>query len=156
MKKLLWGIGGAVLAVLYLVLSGALAIRIIGQKAGAVFDFNNVVVAVTSPRMPYLPLIALATLSVLVVFFLTFAVRGLGFAERRTFVLGFFLVALFLIVWSFLLAVGRSADGDMPVGVAEGWKGWIEQGGASPAVHVVALLAVSSLLMRFQPREETP
>jgi len=139
----------------YVLVAGALSVQAIGQEAGAVFDLYNTVISITSPRIPLLPMLATAALSVLVMFFLTIGSLKRSGRSRQSLIAGFFLATALLVTWAFLLTAARDNGDDVTVGVLAGWKGWLEKGGNSSAVHVVALLSVGSLWLRFEPEQMT-
>lgn len=126
----------------FVILVGALTVQVIGLQAGAVFDLSNTVVAVTEPRHPVWPSVAIAVLGVLVMVALVAGGRRGG---RPALVGGFVVATAALVVWGFALMVDRNSAGEQTVGVLAGWTGWVEKGGLSPAVHVVLLLALASL-----------
>lgn len=126
----------------FVILVGALTVQVIGLQAGAVFDLSNTVVAVTEPRHPVWPSVAIAVLGVLVMVALVAGGRRGG---RPALVGGFVVATAALVVWGFALMVDRDSGGEQTVGVLAGWAGWVEKGGLSPAVHVVLLLALASL-----------
>lgn len=148
MKNAGWGVCGITLGVIFVIAVGALSVQAIGQEAGAVFDLYNTVIRITPPRIPLLPMLATATLSVLVMLFLTLGSLKMSRRSRQALVAGFFLTAALLITWALLLTAARRT-GDITLGVLPGWKGWLEKGGRSSAVHVVTLLSVGSLWCRF-------
>lgn len=148
MRNLGWGICGVMLGLVFVLVNGTLEVQVIGQEAGAVLNFNNTMVTVASPRTPLLPLAAIAVLSFLVMLFLTLGTTNLPRQSRWSFVGGFFLATAALITWAFFLTGGTEGP-DTTLGILEGWQGWVEKGGRSSAVHVVALLSVASLRLRF-------
>lgn len=148
MKNVAWVLFGAMLSALFILLSGALGIRIIGLESGAVIDLSNAVIGVTSPRPPVLPMLSLATLSVLVTYVLTISSMRLSLHSRRAFIGGFFLASTALIGWAFTLSSDRKYHGPDVIGIREGWQGWLEEAGNLSAVHVVVLLAVGSLMLQ--------
>ncbi|MFV2010478.1 MULTISPECIES: hypothetical protein [unclassified Micromonospora] len=145
MKALAWGICGLALGVLFVFVVGILSVQVAGLRAGAVFDLNNVVVAVTSPRVPFLQIFAIATLGGLVTYSFVLGVRKLVRPSWLALVSGFAVSVVVLIFWSFVIAPSVSVGRDLPLGILEGWEGWIQEGGMNPAVHVVFLLALGSL-----------
>lgn len=149
MRSAVWGICGIALGVVFVLAVGALSVQAIGQEAGAMFDLYNTVIRITPPRIPLLPMLATAVLSVLVMLVLTLGSLELSMRSRQALVAGFFLAAALLITWALLLTAARNTGGDRTVGVLPGWKGWLEKGGRSSAVHVVTLLSVGSLWCRF-------
>lgn len=151
MRTFIHSLYGLALGGLFVLLAGALGVQVIGQEAGAVYDVSNTVVGITAPRVPWLPLLALATLAALVLFFVTVAASRTGELARRSLVAGFLLSTAALVLWGFLLDAAQLHDGDVPPGVRQGWMGWLAEGGTSSTVHVIALVALGSLWLRILP-----
>lgn len=155
MRDLGWSISGIGLSVVLVLATGALRIQLIGQEAGAVFDLNNTVVGITSPRTPLLPMLATAMLNALAVLVITRGSRRMHRRSRLALAAGFTFASVLLITSSFFVGFPGDADSSGPLGVVEGWQGWLEKGGSSPAVHVVALLSLGSLWLLRVPRGRT-
>lgn len=133
------------LGLVYVLLTGILSIQAIGARAGAVFDLNNELVAVTSPRIPVVPMLATALLSGLVFYAVAVVIQKRAIGVRISTVAGFTVAVIALIIWSFTITPDGAPRGVGPVGVAVGWEGWIQKGGTNPAVHLVVVLALGAL-----------
>lgn len=147
-----WGICGIGLGVVFVFAVGILSIQAAGLRLGAILDLNNMAVAVTSPRVAFLQIIGIAALSTLVMFLLAVAVRKRAKRFRVAFVAGFSVATVLLVSLSFVLAPFRGPQDGLSIGFEPGWVGWLVEGGSSPAVHVVFLLAVGSVWLYSSSR----
>lgn len=134
-----WFLLGVIVSVGYIVISGLLAIQIIGGQSGAQFDLSNRIVAVSQPTIPILRYCALAALGVLVISVVSPALSAGGErGPRRELAIGFFLGAASLTVLAFTLSdPATGLGGVMDVGVLPGIEGWIQKGGRIASTHVV-------------------
>ncbi|WP_422770229.1 hypothetical protein ACN28C_26425 [Plantactinospora sp. WMMC1484] len=145
MKTIAWAVGGVALGIVYVLLVGILGIQIIGARAGAVFDLNNELVAVTSPSVPVLQMIASALLSGLVFYVVTIGLQKRTARIRVSTVAGFVVAVTSLVIWSFVIAPDAvPLGGASTEGIAIGWEGWIQEGGVNPAVHVLIVLVLGA------------
>lgn len=141
-----WAFLGVAVGVVFVVIVGVLSIQVIGRRAGMVFGLDNVPVGLTVPQVPFVPMLAIAAVSTLVMYSLTRLVRRNSRRSRVAFVAGFSVSTALLILLAFGIAPGVDTPrGELPLGVLAGWRGWIQEGGASPAVHVLLFLAIGSL-----------
>ena len=90
-KSLPWAVGGAALGTAYVLLTGILSVRIIGERAGAVFNLNNEVVEITRPASPWVPTLVSALLSAVVFYAIAVEVRKSNAGTRLAAVGGFHL-----------------------------------------------------------------
>ncbi|MDX6231123.1 MAG: hypothetical protein QOH68_71 [Nocardioidaceae bacterium] len=147
-----WTVGALGLGIAYVLAVGVLSVQTMGARAGAKFDLNNELVSVTSPTIPVLPMLGTALLSALVLYAVTFGLRKRSTRTRISVAMAFAAGALSLVVWSLTMTpAGVLATEGIPLG----WEGWIKEGGTSPAVHVVIILALgalwpSSSLLRYK------
>lgn len=144
MKALVWAVGGAALGSAYVLLVGILGIQIIGARAGAVFDLNNEMTAVTSPTIPMAQMFATVLLGGLVFYLLTVGVRKRAARIRVSTVAGFVAAVGSLVIWSLTITPDAGPQGVTPAGIASGWEGWIQKGGINPAVHLLIVLALGA------------
>src|SRR5690606_19312530 len=107
------------------------------------YDIGNVVVAVTTPRTPFLQIVATTALNGLVVYALTLGARRRQ-REAAAVAASFSIATSLLILASFLSTPSTGPDGGLPVGVAAGWQGWLQEGGANPSIHLVLIVAVGA------------
>lgn len=153
-KRLLSFISGSLAGIVFVVVTGALSIQVIGNKAGVAFDLRNEVAGIVAPRLPILPSLAVAALSGMIIALYSFTLRRGDERVRRAVVISFAAVVALLVIYSYFLTAGRIDGGDAPQGVLRGWRGWLEEGGGNPAVHVVALLSVMSLWLKSDYRTQ--
>lgn len=144
MKVATWGFAGLVLGGVYVLVVGVLSFQAMGQRDGVVFDLSNAVVELTTPRQPIVPMLAVAAVSVLVMYALVAGARRRGRADRLAMVVGFSVAVLALVVTALSAPVLRVIEPGVPVGEVVAWRGWIDKGGVSPAVHVLLLFALGS------------
>lgn len=144
MRTVVWGVSGIALGVAYVFVIGSLSIQVTGRRLGAVLDLKNEIVSVSPPTVPIVPMLGIAVVSGLVMYVLTAAVRALPRVHRLAWVVGFALTVLALVALSWLGPADRFIDPDRPRGMPAGWQGSFEQGGDSPAVHVLLLFAIGS------------
>jgi hypothetical protein len=154
MKKTVQVLFGFASGIVYFFAVGILSVQIIGLQAGAIFDLNNVVVAVTSPKVPVLQMVAVVAVSGLVMFCLTLGNQRTHNQFRVLFGAGFTVAITVSIILTALVAPERGAEGGLPQGVLEGWEGWLQEAAINPAVHVVLLLAIGSLVRGALARNE--
>lgn len=141
-----WAIFGVAIGTLFVAFVGMLSVQVIGLQAGLVFGLDNVPVAVTEPHMPAVPMFAIAVLSTLVMYCLTRMFRRHARQSRIALVAGFGISTIVLILIAFAIAPGADTPrGQLPLGVLKGWRGWVQEGGINPAVHVVLFLSIGSL-----------
>lgn len=144
MKAAAWGFSGLVLGGVYVLVVGVLSIQAKGQRVGAVFDLSNSVVEVTTARQPIVPMLAVAAVSALVMYALVFGARRRARSDRLALVGGFSVVVLALVVTALQAPVLRIIEPGIPLGESVAWRGWVDEGGVSPAVHVLLFLAIGS------------
>jgi hypothetical protein len=149
-----WSICGMALSGVLVFVTGFLGVQAAGQQLGAVLDLNNTVVAVTSPRVPFLTMFAMAALGAAVLYVLTLGARSSGRGSRLAIVVAFALATLLLVVWSFLISSSQGLGNDSSLVVSPGWKGWLEKGGVSPVVHLMIVVSVGSIWLYPGSRED--
>ncbi|WP_326551689.1 hypothetical protein [Micromonospora sp. NBC_01813] len=152
-KVLTWGVFGAAVGALLVVVVGILSVQAVGLRSGAVLDLNNALVAITSPQVPYLQIFAIAVLSSAVVGSLVLGIRKLARPCGVALVAGFGVSAAALISWSFAITPDIRVARDLPLGILAGWEGWIQQGGINSAVHVALLLVLGASWQFRRPRQ---
>ena len=153
MRYAAWTGVGFVVGAGYVLLVGMLSVHTSGALAGAVYDWNNELVEVASPSSPIFSTLASALLGGLVFYGIAVAPRRSSPAVRRSVTLGFALSTIAAVIWAFSKALEVSPDGVPSVGIALGWEGWLEQGGTSPAVHLVVVLTLGALWTSGRARE---
>lgn len=140
---LLWIIGSAVAAAVYVALAGILEIQISGSLAGGVYDLNNVIVGVSEPGVPYLQYASLAVLSTVLLMLILRKPSATGTRSRAAALAAFSVTTLVMIGWGLALQASAMAEaGGASQGLPEGAVGWILKGGSSVVVHAVALVAI--------------
>ncbi|MGP9501654.1 hypothetical protein ACT3TS_05500 [Specibacter sp. AOP5-B1-6] len=143
MKNLIVTLVGMVLSALFIAGVGILTIQKIGINGGAVFGLDNQLAAVTEPGPALVQLSAIAVLSALVIFALSPVLRSRIKARpllilRLSFCAATVVqVAITLVLLSMDYTVNGLDDGFSPW-----WRGWLEAGGNSPAVHVTMLVVI--------------
>lgn len=155
MRTSSWGLGGALLGLIYVALAGVLTVQVIGTESGAVFDLDNVVVAVRPPGPAYLPMFVLAVLGVVVAYVVTLGTARLPRRERLVIAATFGLALLGLVVWGVQGSWVHAVEGEPVLGVSEGWRGWLQEGARSSGTHVVLLAALGWLWHLRRPRVVT-
>lgn len=123
-------------------LAGVLTIRVIGAESGAVFDLNNVVVGVRPPHTAYLPMLALAVLAVVAAYVVIRGTARLRRRDRLVVAVSFAFAVLGLVVWGSHGGWLHGPEGQLAVGVPEGWRGWLREGARSSGVHVVLVIVI--------------
>jgi len=156
LKSAMWGIYGVVLAVVFIFIIGILSAQVAARQMGAVLDLNNMVTAIASSTVAFLPITAIAVLSALVMFLLTVAVKNRARRFRVALVVGFGFATILLLSSAFVLAPLRGPKVGLSIGIEPGWVGWLAEGSTTPAVHVVLLLAVASLWLYSSSPKPTP
>ena len=149
MRHFLRFASSAVLGAAFVLVVGMLAIQSSGATTGAVFNLNNQVVAVTTPHIPYLQLVAIAVLGSVVTGVGLWFVFSKGIEQSATVVLGFAVGVIPLIIWSAILKAGRLAGEARAEALPPGVPGWALHGGGSGIVHVAVMVSVAALLLRF-------
>jgi hypothetical protein len=156
LRSAVWGISGMLLAVVFVLILGMLSAQVAARKLGAILDLNNMVTAIAPSTVAYVPIAATAVLSALVVYLLRVAVRNRLRRFRLAFVAGFGFATILLLSASFVLAPLRGPQVGASIGIEPGWVGWLAEGSATPAVHVVLLLAVGMLWVYSNSPKSTP
>lgn len=145
MKPILWVIAGLVLNSLFILGVGILTIQIIALKGGGVLGLDNQLIAVTKPSPALLQLLGIASLSTLVLLALTFGVAGREPVSRTQFRSGFVVTSIVLITAATIMVSVDYVPNTLQLGFSVGPRGWLEEGGISPAVHIVFLVALAVL-----------
>lgn len=144
-KSLVCGVGGLALAAAFALAIGYLELQRIAVNAGAVMDWNNRVVGVTDPNPGWLPMAGIAVAATIVAAVLLQSLRSSSRASGVSFAAGFVVGTAALVA---VVAVGFAGDFAVTASMSqqEGFKpgvlGWLEYGGMSSVVHVVALLGL--------------
>lgn len=133
---------GALVGALFVGLAGILTVRVKGAESGAVYDLNNVVVGVQPPAAAYLPMLALAVLAVAVAWAVTLGTSRVSRPGRLAVAVSFAVVVLALVGWGAHGSWMHAPDGQLAVGIAESWRGWLREGARSSGVHVVLLIVL--------------
>lgn len=153
MRWLVWAVAGAALGALLVLVVGVLSIQVIAQESGAVVDLENTIVAIDEPRLPVLPLAGIAVLSAAALGALWAAPRGDDGRGRTA------LPAAFALATATLVVVGGASAASptpLPDGLTPGWRGWLEHGAMSPAVHVMLLLSLALLVRSLRTPRARP
>lgn len=129
---------GVVLGVCYVLLTGMLAVQVDGWRGGATLNLNNELAAFGS--RPFTGLLVIPSALVGAVTF--YAVVILARAYR----VGFVAAVLALIVYSYSITTEMTLEHGPRVGFAHGWRGWVQEAGGSPAVHLLVVLVLGSLV----------
>jgi hypothetical protein len=153
MKTILWFVVGLAEAVIFVFAIGLLSIQESGALSGAVYDLNNVVVAVTSPSLPALQYVAIAALSLVTVYFVTLGKATLIRSARLALATGLSVGLSLFIVWALALRATLISDTGREQGIPAGWNGWVLLGGSNSVVHLVLLLAVTALVLDLRHRD---
>ncbi|QAV71178.1 hypothetical protein ESZ53_12450 [Salinibacterium sp. UTAS2018] len=156
LRSAMWGLLGMLLGVLFISVIGMLSAQVAARRLGVVLDLNNMVTTIASSTVGYLPMIAIALLSALMVFALTVAVRNRLRKFRVALVVGFSAATIVLLAVSFILAPLRGPKAGLSIGIEPGWLGWLAEGSSTPAVHIVVLVAVGALLASLRTARSTP
>ncbi|MGV8858828.1 hypothetical protein [Rhodoglobus sp.] len=156
LRSAAWGIYGMLLGVVFVFIIGLLSAQVVARKLGAILDLNNMVTAVSSSTVPFLPMIAIAVLSTIVTFLLTVAAKNRLRRFRVALVVGFSSATILLLSVSFLLGPLRGPKVGASVGIEPGWVGWLAEGSINSAVPVVLLIAVGSLWLYSSSAKTTP
>jgi hypothetical protein len=156
LRSAVWGIYGMLLGVVFVFIIGMLSAQVVARKLGVILDLNNMVTAIASSTVAFLPITAIAVLSALVMFLLTGAVKNRARRFRVALVAGFGFATILLLSSSFVLAPLRGPKVGASIGIEPGWVGWLAEGSTNPAVHVVLLLAVGSLWLYSNSPKPTP
>lgn len=152
------GVGVVVCAIGALVI-GALDIRRESLQKGALVDFANSVVEITTPRFPVLFFLAMAAVAVIVAVVMHLWLPGIGALNMKAAHLGFVVASVVFVVVANAVFGDVGPASEAPQFAASGWRGWAQFGGQNSAVHLLALL---SLLRVFgvnfvrEPRGVTP
>lgn len=150
MKAAIWFVVGLVEAVVFTIAVGLLSVQVSGALSGAVYDLNSTVVAVANPSVPLLQYLAIAVLSLLVLYSVTIGSARLLRAARIGLKAGVTAGLLALTVWSFVLRSAWIAGNAREQGVPTGWDGWVLLGGSSSVVHLLALVAIIVLVLELR------
>jgi len=156
LRTAVWGTCGMLLGVVFVFTIGMLSAQVVARKLGAILDLNNMVSAIASSRVAFLPITAIAVLSSLVMALLTVAVRNRARRFRAALVVGFGFATILLLSSSFVLAPLRGPKVGASIGIEPGWVGWLAEGATNPAVHVVLLVALGSLWLYSRSPKLTP
>lgn len=147
MKATLWFIGGVIEALIYTLAVGLLSVQVSGALFGAVYDVNNTVVAVANPSLPILQYLAIAVLSLLIVYSVTLGTAALSRQARIGLTAGVSVGLLVFTVWSLTLRAAWINGPERAEGIPTGWDGWVLLGGSNSAVHLVLLIAIIALVL---------
>lgn len=122
MKAIVWFIAGLAGATIFTVAVGLLSVQISGALSGAVYDINNIVVAVANPSVPVLQYVAVAALSALMVYSVTLGTRPLPVSSRIAWVAGLSVGLLALTGWALALraALISSSGREQGMGLLHG------------------------------------
>ncbi|MFT0846583.1 hypothetical protein VR010_02375 [Actinomycetaceae bacterium L2_0104] len=141
-------VAGLLVGVVYVLLVGLLNAQLIGQKAGARMDLNNVIVELTNPKVPVFPMLGIVAASGLVLWFVTTGSWSEQNTRSNILACSVGGTILALIGLSFVLTPAGNGVDNLVEGLTHGWKGWLELAGSNSAVHVTCLVALGSLSVR--------
>lgn len=143
-----WFMGGLIVGLCFVLLTGILTIQAVASRSGAVVNLNNEVVAVQSPTIPFMQWLAIAVLGALTFFVMSVYLRDRSALVSYGATTGFAVASIALFAWS-LRVTGDAPPGTDVAATALGWEGWIQEGGTSPAVHVVIMLTIGAAVLPF-------
>lgn len=152
MKAAIWFVVGLIEAQVFTVAVGLLSVQVSGALSGAVYDLNNTVVAVANPSLPLLQYVAIAVLSLLVLYTVTFGNAALSRSGRLGLTAGVGVGLLALTVWSFVLRSALIGGNAREQGIPTGWDGWVLLGGSSSVVHLLVLVAIVVFILELRRR----
>jgi len=145
----IWALAGCLLSAVIIGLVGLFGIQISGALAGAQYDVDNAVVAVATPRIPFVRYTAVAVICFLAIALSVGARKVLARPSSIAVQWGMVAGGAAMIVWAMLLrgAVLESGQGSGPL---PGVSGWVLYGGGSSASHLllVVLLAIAVMGLR--------
>lgn len=154
MKAAIWFVVGLIEALVFTIAVGLLSVQVSGALSGAVYDLNNTVVAVANPSMPLLQYVAIAVLSLLVLYTVTFGNAALSRSARLGLTAGVGVGLLTLTVWSFVLRTALIGGTAREQGIPTGWDGWVLLGGSSSVVHLLVLVATIAFVLALRRRSD--
>lgn len=146
-----WFLSGVAVGVAYVLLAGIITIQIAAARGGAVINLNNEVIAVEPPSTPLVQWLASALLGALTFYLVSMKSRRRTAPIRAAISIGFIMSTLVLFVWSLSIA-DRAVPGTSSAATPLGWEGWLQEGGANPAVHLVMVLTIGTLALSHAPR----
>lgn len=155
MKAAIWFVVGLIEALVFTIAVGLLSVQVSGALSGAVYDLNNTVVAVANPTLPLLQYVAIAVLSLLVLYTVTFGNAALSRSGRLGLTAGVGVGLLALTVWSFVLRSALIGGNAREQGIPTGWDGWVLHGGSSSVVHLLVLVAIIAFVLELRRRSGT-
>lgn len=147
-SRVLWALGGALVSFSYVTVVGFLTLRMIGVRGGAVFGFDNSLVAITTPRPGVLEALSMAIVSCVVLFVLFFAARRRPVADHLALGLGFAVLTLLQVAVSSVIQIEtysfvRGIDDQCTLW----WGGWLLKVGINPAAHLTLVMFLSLIVM---------
>lgn len=152
MKAAIWFVVGLIEALVFTIAVGLLSVQVSGALSGAVYDLNNTVVAVANPSLPLLQYVAIAVLSLLVLYTVTFGNAALPRSGRLGLTAGVGVGLLALTVWSFVLRSASIGGNAREQGIPTGWDGWVLLGGSSSVVHLLVLVTIVAFVLELRRR----
>ncbi|MFW2513465.1 hypothetical protein ACNI3K_06775 [Demequina sp. SO4-13] len=143
MKPFLYALAGMATGAILVLATGFLEMRISAARDGVSLDANNEVELLVGSHIPVWLIVGRALLGVAAIAVLTLATMRIDLRESRTASAAFAALVLGIIVVSYMAWPYQSVphvDDTGPYG--GGLLGWIEYGGRSSAVQLVAVTAV--------------
>ena len=148
--------GGALMSIAYVAVVGFLTLRMIGVRGGAVFGFDNSLVAIATPRPGVLESLSMTIVSCVVLAVLIFAAQRRPVADQLALRLSFAVLTLLQIAVSSIIQIETySFVRDIDDQVTLWWGGWLLKIGINPAAHLTLavalfLVVMSALVLRAQ------
>lgn len=150
MKSLLSFIGGAALAAIHVAVIGISYVQGSGNESGAVYDLNNVVVAVTEPRLAILSTLSIVALSGLCIAMVVAFSRRLRAGVRNSLRLGYAVAGLAGVVAAYFWTVVPQE------GFVAGPRGWVIEGGTMAVYQLCIVISILVLIHEWNDRMMRP
>lgn len=112
-------------------------------RGGAVLDMSNQISRITEPTSPVLPLAVVAGLGALLLYVIVQVPRRWSAPTQVGTLIGALVASAGLMVWAWMIDVSRLGEtGPFSIGV----EGWVDYGGSSEALYLIAVLLVVALV----------
>ena len=155
MKPFLSTLAGAALAAATTMLTGMLAIQVVGLQDGLRFSLLNVPIEAQTQRLGVVPIVASVAVLGVALFLLTIVCARFSVAIRTAFRVGFALVASGLVVAAMVLVSGSLATPpawDSVIRFDGPFVGWIQEGGVSVGLHLVIVSSIAAVAIDLRRR----
>lgn len=155
-KMVVGGVGGVVLAALFVAVNGILQMQLSFARGGAVVDVNGQVVGVSDPRVHWVALLGVVVFNALVLVAVTGLARRLSRGVSLVGVASFVAACAVALAWTITFrgpeTVVRAISGGDTFYV--GWERWLISASESTVVYVAPVLAVMGARV-WRSREDT-